>query len=62
MTAATGTAQVVTAAAVPVARGPNNVHRVQLEFKPSMEDELELKSGQLVRMLHEYDDGWVSKS
>ena len=61
-TATTGTAQVVTAAAVPVARGPNNVHRVQLEFKPSMEDELELKSGQLVRMLHEYDDGWVSKS
>ena len=61
-TATTGTAQVVTAAAVPVARGPNNVHRVQLEFKPSMEDELELKSGQLVRMLHEYDDGWVRTS
>jgi hypothetical protein len=59
-TATTATAEVVTAAAVPVARGPNNVHRVQLEFKPSMEDELELKSGQLVRMLHEYDDGWVS--
>jgi hypothetical protein len=55
-----GSAQVATAAAVPVNRGPNNVHRVQLEFKPSMEDELELKSGQLVRMLHEYDDGWVS--
>jgi hypothetical protein len=56
-----GSGQVATAAAVPVAaRGPNNVHRVQLEFKPSMEDELELKSGQLVRMLHEYDDGWVS--
>jgi hypothetical protein len=56
-----GSAQVGTAAAVPVAaRGPNNVHRVQLEFKPSMDDELELKSGQLVRMLHEYDDGWVS--
>ncbi|KAK4613945.1 hypothetical protein CLAFUW4_08993 [Fulvia fulva] len=57
-----------TAAAVPVAgsprgppppRGPNNVHRVQLDFKPSMEDELELISGQLVRMLHEYDDGWA---
>ncbi|KAF2173900.1 hypothetical protein M409DRAFT_48811 [Zasmidium cellare ATCC 36951] len=58
-----------TAAAVPVAaagaardvpppRGPNNVHRVQLDFKPSMDDELELRSGQLVRMLHEYDDGW----
>lgn len=41
-------------------RGPNNVHRVQLDFKPSMDDELELRSGQLVRMLHEYDDGWVS--
>ena len=39
-------------------RQPNNVHRVQLDFKPSMEDELELRSGALVRMLHEYDDGW----
>lgn len=51
-----------TAAAVPVGpgpKGPNNVHRVQLEFKPSMDDELELVSGQLVRMLHEYDDGWA---
>jgi hypothetical protein len=44
------------------APGPNNVHRVQLDFKPSMEDELELRSGQLVRMLHEYDDGWVSSA
>lgn len=60
--AAPGSGQVATAAAVAVARGPNNVHRVQLEFKPSMEDELELISGQLVRMLHEYDDGWVSCS
>jgi hypothetical protein len=39
---------------------PNNVHRVQIDFKPSMEDELELVSGQVVRILHEYDDGWVS--
>jgi len=38
---------------------PNNVHRVQLDFKPSMSDELELRAGELVRMLHEYDDGWV---
>jgi len=38
----------------------NNVHRVQLDFKPSMQDELGLHAGQLVRMLHEYDDGWVS--
>ncbi|WPH00171.1 Hypothetical protein R9X50_00299400 [Acrodontium crateriforme] len=49
----------VSGAAGPMARGPNNVHRVQLDFKPSMEDELELASGQLVRMLHEYDDGWA---
>ena len=39
---------------------PSNVHRVQMEFKPSMEDELELLPGQIVRILHEYDDGWVS--
>ena len=45
-----------------VANGPppSNVHRIQLDFKPSMEDELELCAGQLVRLLHEYDDGWVS--
>lgn len=42
------------------APAPNNVHRVQLDFKPSMQDELGLNAGQLVRMLHEYDDGWVS--
>ena len=39
---------------------PTNVHRVQLDFMPSMEDEIELRAGQLVRLLHEYDDGWVS--
>lgn len=39
---------------------PANVYRIQLDFKPSMEDELELNAGQLVRLLHEYDDGWVS--
>lgn len=38
---------------------PSNVHRIQLDFKPSMEDELSLRAGQLVRLLHEYDDGWV---
>ena len=41
---------------------PINVHRIQLDFKPSMEDELQLKAGQLVRLLHEYDDGWVGRS
>ncbi|WEW54937.1 hypothetical protein PRK78_000364 [Emydomyces testavorans] len=37
----------------------NNVHRIQLDFAPSMDDELELRAGQLVRLLHEYDDGWA---
>ena len=41
--------------------GTANVHRIQLDFKPSMDDELELRAGQLVRLLHEYDDGWVSQ-
>lgn len=51
-------------AAIAAAGGPANtaVFRVQLDFKPSMEDELELRAGQLVRLLHEYDDGWVSIS
>lgn len=39
--------------------GPLNVHRVQMEFSPSMDDELGLRVGQLVRLLHEYDDGWA---
>lgn len=42
--------------------GPSNVYRVQMDFNPSMEDELALRTGSLVRMLHEYDDGWVSDS
>lgn len=50
------------AAAIAAAGGPKNtsVHRVQLDFTPSLEDEMELKAGELVRLLHEYDDGWVS--
>lgn len=49
-------------AAIAAAGGPANttVHRVQLDFKPTLEDEMELRAGQLVRLLHEYDDGWVS--
>lgn len=52
------------AAAIAAAGGPANttVHRVQLDFKPTMEDEMELAAGQLVRLLHEYDDGWVRSS
>ncbi|KAL2358551.1 hypothetical protein BJ546DRAFT_834208, partial [Cryomyces antarcticus] len=48
-----------TAPASPGPAGADNVYRIQLDFKPSADDELELKVGQLVRMLHEYDDGWA---
>lgn len=50
--------------AIAAAGGPANtaVHRVQLDFGATLEDEMDLKAGQLVRMLHEYDDGWVSNS
>ena len=49
-------------AAIAAAGGPvhSTVHRVQLDFNPTLEDEMGLKAGQLVRLLHEYDDGWVS--
>lgn len=59
-----GLSQSSSAAAIAAAGGPQNssVHRVQLDFKPSMDDELELQAGQLIRLLHEYDDGWVSIS
>ncbi|QDS78120.1 hypothetical protein FKW77_004321 [Venturia effusa] len=64
--AAAGVAGVVVAGAGAAAAGRDgnpppldNVHRVQLDFKPSMEDELEIRAGQLVRLLHEYDDGWA---
>lgn len=51
------------AAAIAAAGGPadSSVHRVQLDFKPTMDDEMELRTGQVVRLLHEYDDGWVSQ-
>ncbi|KAI4246631.1 MAG: hypothetical protein LQ352_006357 [Teloschistes flavicans] len=49
----------VTPAAMANGPPPSNVHRVQLDFKPSMDDELGLRAGQLVRLLHEYDDGWA---
>lgn len=37
----------------------NPVYRVQMDFKPSMGDEIGLRAGALVRLLHEYDDGWA---
>lgn len=48
-------------ATAPAENGPGNVYRVQMDFKPSMDDELELRAGQLVRLVHEYDDGWVCR-
>ena len=50
------------AAAIAAAGGPSTsaVYRVQLDFKPTLEDEVGLRAGDLVRLLHEYDDGWVS--
>lgn len=49
------------AAAIAAAGGPaqSTVHRVQLDFRPTLEDEMALQAGQLVRLLHEYDDGWA---
>ncbi|KAK3985166.1 hypothetical protein QBC44DRAFT_163376 [Cladorrhinum sp. PSN332] len=49
------------AAEIAAAGGPADsmVHRVQLDFKPTLQDELSLKAGQVVRLLHEYDDGWA---
>lgn len=44
----------------PASNNDGNVYRILMDFTPSMDDELELKAGQVVRMLHEYDDGWVS--
>lgn len=41
------------------ATSTSNVHRATMDFVPSMHDELALKEGQLVRVLHEYDDGWA---
>ena len=38
---------------------PSGIRRY-FDIAATMDDELDLKAGQLVRMLHEYDDGWVS--
>ncbi|KZZ90075.1 Src-domain containing protein [Ascosphaera apis ARSEF 7405] len=46
---------------MPVNRLPPrpNIHRVLLDFDPQMDDELPLRRGRLVRLLHPYDDGWA---
>jgi hypothetical protein len=43
------------------ADSPGQVRQVLLDFKPVMDDEMEVHVGELVRLIHEYDDGWVSK-
>ena len=43
------------------AGGPGpKMHRVQMDFNPTMDDELRLRAGEIAEVLHEYDDGWVS--
>jgi hypothetical protein len=61
MAAGQSPAPSASAAAIAAAGGPqqSTVHRVQLDFSPTLPDELGLYAGQLVRLLHEYDDGWV---
>ena len=45
---------------VPAGAGDDKkVHRVQMDFVPSMDDELGIRTGQLIKVQHEYDDGWV---
>lgn len=44
---------------IPQPNPPNNVHLIRSNFKPSWNEELYLRAGQLVRLLHVYDDGWV---
>lgn len=36
------------------------LYRVHLDFSPSMPDELRVRAGEIVRLLKEFDDGWVS--
>lgn len=38
------------------------LYRVHLDFSPSMPDELAVKAGEIVRLLKEFDDGWVRLS
>ena len=42
------------------ARNELPLYRVHLDFSPSMPDELRVRAGEIVRLLKEFDDGWVS--
>lgn len=43
----------------PERRPTNNIYVVVCSFLPQLIDELELKLGQKVQVLHAYDDGWA---
>lgn len=50
-----------TGAAIGAANGNElPLYRVHLDFSPSMPDELRVRAGEIVRLLKEFDDGWVS--
>ena len=49
-----------TGAAIGAANGELPLYRVHLDFSPSMPDELRVRAGEIVRLLKEFDDGWVS--
>ncbi|KAK9265010.1 hypothetical protein V1519DRAFT_394798 [Lipomyces tetrasporus] len=57
--AATAAAAAAAGASASASPSTSNVHRAIMDFVPTMHDELALKDGQLVRVLHEYDDGWA---
>jgi hypothetical protein len=44
------------------AASDTQLYRVHLDFSPSMPDELRVKAGEIVKLLKEFDDGWVSLS
>jgi hypothetical protein len=58
--AAPGTPVAAVAGAIAAAgEKPSPVYRVQMDYIPVQPDELEIRAGALVRMIHEYDDGWA---
>jgi hypothetical protein len=47
-------------AAAAGAGNDGKMYRVHLDFTPSMPDELRVRAGEIVKLLKEFDDGWVS--
>ncbi|KAI5789707.1 hypothetical protein DFH27DRAFT_614326 [Peziza echinospora] len=57
--AAPGTPVQGDAGAIAAGEKLSPVYRVQMDYLPVQPDELEIRTGALVRMIHEYDDGWA---